>query len=214
MTRKRRIAGAPGCGIHVGAVPDPRRMCRGGCSAGRVFGATGCGVGTDTADARVSVLTFERNACLERNSRDQLTARWESRPRPPDRNAPSLDHSLYSLAPEFREVLLLREGCELSYSQISKVVNAPVGLVVSRLSRARIRLHEKLVETRIRDSLPMPGRMTISDMRTGCGEDKSPGPRAQNRSRIISTTRSGTNPFHMLNGLMAPGSSPCSAPWR
>jgi RNA polymerase sigma-70 factor (ECF subfamily) len=121
------------------------------------LGATGCGVGTDTADARVSVLTFVRNACLERNSRDQLTARWESRPRPPDRNAPSLDHSLYSLAPEFREVLLLREGCELSYSQISKVVNAPVGLVVSRLSRARIRLHEKLLsrrESEIRSRCP------------------------------------------------------------
>ena len=41
---------------------------------------------------------------------------------------------------ELREVLVLRELNELSYREISEVVGAPMGTVMSRLSRARERL--------------------------------------------------------------------------
>lgn len=45
-----------------------------------------------------------------------------------------------SLPAEFREVLVLRELQELSYREIGRVIDAPVGTVMSRLSRARLRL--------------------------------------------------------------------------
>jgi RNA polymerase sigma factor (sigma-70 family) len=44
------------------------------------------------------------------------------------------------LPDELREVLVLRELSELSYREISEVVGAPIGTVMSRLSRARDRL--------------------------------------------------------------------------
>ena len=47
---------------------------------------------------------------------------------------------LETLAPEYREVLVLRELEELCYKDIAKVVGVPVGTVMSRLSRGRSRL--------------------------------------------------------------------------
>ncbi len=44
----------------------------------------------------------------------------------------------------WREVLILREFEELSYKEIAGVVGIPLGTVMSRLSRARARLQERL----------------------------------------------------------------------
>jgi RNA polymerase sigma factor (sigma-70 family) len=44
---------------------------------------------------------------------------------------------LAALPAEFREVLVLREMEELSYSEIAQVTGAPMGTVMSRLARAR-----------------------------------------------------------------------------
>lgn len=52
--------------------------------------------------------------------------------------------ALDALPAEFREVLILRELQELSYREISQVIDAPVGTVMSRLSRARLRLAQQL----------------------------------------------------------------------
>jgi RNA polymerase sigma-70 factor, ECF subfamily len=51
-----------------------------------------------------------------------------------------LNDLLAALPPAFREVILLREIEELSYGEIAGVVGAPVGTVMSRLSRARAEL--------------------------------------------------------------------------
>jgi len=56
----------------------------------------------------------------------------------------SLSRALNSLAPEFREVIVLRELEGLSYKEISDVAGVPVGTVMSRLSRARERLQAAL----------------------------------------------------------------------
>jgi len=56
----------------------------------------------------------------------------------------TLGRALDRLAPEFREVIVLRELQGLSYKEISDVTGAPVGTVMSRLSRARARLQEAL----------------------------------------------------------------------
>ena len=52
--------------------------------------------------------------------------------------------ALAGLAPAFREVLVLRELEELSYNEIADVIGAPVGTVMSRLSRARGELRTQL----------------------------------------------------------------------
>jgi len=56
----------------------------------------------------------------------------------------TLGAALDRLAPEFREVIVLRELEGLSYKEISDVAGVPVGTVMSRLSRARARLREAL----------------------------------------------------------------------
>ena len=48
--------------------------------------------------------------------------------------------ALEKLAPEFREVIVLREVNGLSYKEIAQVTGSPVGTVMSRLARARARL--------------------------------------------------------------------------
>ncbi len=58
----------------------------------------------------------------------------------------SLGRALDRLAPEFREVIVLRELEGLSYKEIGDVAGVPVGTVMSRLSRARTRLQQALRE--------------------------------------------------------------------
>jgi RNA polymerase sigma-70 factor (ECF subfamily) len=55
-----------------------------------------------------------------------------------------LDAALSKLSPEQREVLLLVGLEELSYEQTAKALGIPIGTVMSRLSRARARLHRLL----------------------------------------------------------------------
>ncbi|HWD27134.1 MAG TPA: sigma-70 family RNA polymerase sigma factor [Rhizomicrobium sp.] len=53
-----------------------------------------------------------------------------------------LDGVIAGLPEEFREVLVLREMEDLSYREIASVTGAPIGTVMSRLSRARALLRE------------------------------------------------------------------------
>ena len=56
----------------------------------------------------------------------------------------ALEEALRDLAPEFREVFLLREVEGLSYKEIADVASVPIGTVMSRLSRARAQLRASL----------------------------------------------------------------------
>jgi len=49
-----------------------------------------------------------------------------------------------ALPAEFREVIVLREFEGLAYKEIARIVEVPVGTVMSRLARGRERLHESL----------------------------------------------------------------------
>ena len=55
-----------------------------------------------------------------------------------------LHAAIDGLPAEFREVIVLRELEGLSYLEIAEVAGVPVGTVMSRLSRARKRLHDAL----------------------------------------------------------------------
>jgi len=63
------------------------------------------------------------------------------------RNADSqaVRQAIEELPPEFREPLVLRELEGLSYKEIAAIMEAPLGTVMSRLSRARDYLRQSLV---------------------------------------------------------------------
>ena len=52
-------------------------------------------------------------------------------------DAEHLKQALAELPPQFREVIVLREISELNYRDIAEITNAPIGTVMSRLSRGR-----------------------------------------------------------------------------
>ena len=56
----------------------------------------------------------------------------------------TLNEALAALPAHFREALILRELEDLSYKDISRITGAPIGTVMSRLSRARQLLAESL----------------------------------------------------------------------
>jgi RNA polymerase sigma-70 factor, ECF subfamily len=55
-----------------------------------------------------------------------------------------LAEAIGALSPAFREVIVLRELEELSYREIADIIGAPVGTVMSRLSRARLELRAQM----------------------------------------------------------------------
>lgn len=56
-----------------------------------------------------------------------------------------LNEAVALLPDEFREVLVLREVEDMSYREIAAIAGIPIGTVMSRLSRARLMLKEKLL---------------------------------------------------------------------
>jgi len=61
-----------------------------------------------------------------------------------DHGAQVVRDAVATLAVEFREVLLLREFEGYSYKEIADIVEVPIGTVMSRLSRARQQLKNRL----------------------------------------------------------------------
>jgi RNA polymerase sigma-70 factor, ECF subfamily len=56
----------------------------------------------------------------------------------------ALEQALVTLAPEYREALLLREMQGLEYDELAAVLGCPVGTIKSRLNRARAALRQAL----------------------------------------------------------------------
>ena len=59
-----------------------------------------------------------------------------------------IQKAIQSLPLHFRTVVILRDIQELSYEEISKIVEVPLGTVKSRINRARLQLQEMLKELR------------------------------------------------------------------
>jgi len=111
-------------------------------------------------DARAWLLRIVRNTCytwLRRNRTEKATpldeARHEAGARAanPEQTAIAragrtmLRQAIEELPVEFREALVLREIEGLAYKEIAHVTGVPMGTVMSRLSRARNLLRERLV---------------------------------------------------------------------
>ena len=112
-------------------------------------------------DQRAWLLSIVRNACYSSHRRQRVRQATEfdeavhgedTVTASPEEHAINRDTSrrvrqaVESLAPEFREVIVLREFEGLSYKEIADVMAVPVGTVMSRLSRARAQLHVALAE--------------------------------------------------------------------
>jgi len=65
-----------------------------------------------------------------------------------------LREAIAALPVEFREVIVLREMEGLSYQEIAAVASIPIGTVMSRLSRARGQLQERLACCMDRGDVP------------------------------------------------------------
>ena len=59
-------------------------------------------------------------------------------------NSELIRQAIEEISPAYREVLILRELEEFSYREIALIVDAPLGTVMSRLSRAREELYMRL----------------------------------------------------------------------
>ena len=57
-----------------------------------------------------------------------------------------LQKALNKLKPEFREALLLVVVGEMTHEEVSKILNVPMGTILSRISRARLYLRKELME--------------------------------------------------------------------
>jgi RNA polymerase sigma-70 factor, ECF subfamily len=64
--------------------------------------------------------------------------------------------AIQQLPVEFREIIILREYEELSYSEIANVLQCPMGTVMSRLARARSKLGALLAVSRESQPAPFP----------------------------------------------------------
>jgi RNA polymerase sigma factor (sigma-70 family) len=114
------------------------------------------------ADARCWLLTIVRNTCytlLRKRGAEPTSlasddgAEFSS----PDADPQllllrSADNELVraaidALPADFREVIVLRELEGLAYKEVAQVTGLPIGTVMSRLSRARGRLHAALVQS-------------------------------------------------------------------
>jgi RNA polymerase sigma-70 factor (ECF subfamily) len=55
-----------------------------------------------------------------------------------------LRDALDALPPAFREAVWLRDVEEFSYAEIARMLEIPIGTVMSRISRGRRLLHDRL----------------------------------------------------------------------
>ena len=65
-----------------------------------------------------------------------------------------LQAALDALPDAFRQAVWLRDVEEFSYAEIARIVGVPIGTVMSRISRGRKLLYERLAGTRARSQRP------------------------------------------------------------
>jgi RNA polymerase sigma-70 factor (ECF subfamily) len=113
-------------------------------------------------DGRAWLLKIVRNTCytwLRKNRPHEVTTQFDegARDAPTAGSDPETDliakantefvrAALEHLSLEHRELLILRELEGFSYKEIAEIIDIPLGTVMSRLSRARKELQDRLLE--------------------------------------------------------------------
>jgi RNA polymerase sigma-70 factor (ECF subfamily) len=111
-------------------------------------------------DGRAWLFSIVRNTCytwLRKNRAQEMMTEFDEALHSAETASPEalqlrradtemVREGLGKLPAEFREVLVLREMEDLSYKEIADVTGLPIGTVMSRLARARKRLHDHLCE--------------------------------------------------------------------
>ena len=102
-----------------------------------------------------NVILFSED--LKGRDRDHVDSMTASEPSPEAAIIAATERSellaaLSRLSVDHREVIVLRELEGLSYSEIAEAIEAPVGTVMSRLSRARADLREALTRRMVKDN--------------------------------------------------------------
>jgi RNA polymerase sigma-70 factor, ECF subfamily len=130
-------------------------------------------------DARAWLMKIVRNTCytwLHANRPLQDATEFDENLFPPDSRALNPEEvvlqndsanlvrkALERLAPNYREVLVLRELEEMSYKEIADITGMPAGTVMSSLSRARDRLRQVLTDLMNGDTVASSRRMATVD---------------------------------------------------
>ena len=112
------------------------------------------------ADGRAWLLAIVRNACytwLGRNRPQEAATEFDEEAHTVDgdilnperlvqrhQESARVRQAIEGLPAEFREAIVLREIEGLSYKEIAAIADVPIGTVMSRLARARSRLHSSL----------------------------------------------------------------------
>jgi RNA polymerase sigma-70 factor (ECF subfamily) len=109
-------------------------------------------------DGRAWFLAIVRNTCLTWLQRNrpprpnvQFDETWHDRPTEtaaPAETCAVLRQALADLPAEFREAVVLRDMEGLSYKEVAGVTGVPIGTVMSRLSRGRGLLRQKMAGCR------------------------------------------------------------------
>ncbi len=126
-------------------------------------------------DARAWLMKIVRNTCytwLHANRPLQDATEFDENLFPPDSLALNPEEvvlqndsgtlvrkALERLAPNYREVLVLRELEGMSYKEIADITGMPAGTVMSSLSRARDRLRQVLTDLMNGDTVASSRRM-------------------------------------------------------
>jgi RNA polymerase sigma-70 factor (ECF subfamily) len=116
------------------------------------------------SDGRAWLLRIVRNTCytwLEKNRPGEQVTPFDEEKHSEERQQTAPDaplvtredrellrRALEELPHEFREAIVLRELEGFSYKEIASITGAPIGTIMSRLARARERLHEYLTGTK------------------------------------------------------------------
>jgi len=111
-------------------------------------------------DGRAWILTIVRNCCYDRLKRyggegdavfdEQIHSSGVAALNPEafslrEQQIEEVKRALQNLPAQLREILILREFEEMSYSRIAAIVQIPLGTVMSRLSRARQQLRQMVL---------------------------------------------------------------------
>ncbi len=129
-------------------------------AAARAFRSIGTFAGVSPAAWTLAIVRNTANSWLRKHRREvpsgdaeELADKIDATETPESdllrkADVESVRRAVAALPAQYREVIVLREIDELDYREIARIVDAPIGTVMSRLARARRLLMHALGEVR------------------------------------------------------------------